>query len=123
MLFRLEATKPLDRRPDVAYVSFQRWPQRFIPSTNAWEIAPELAVEVVSPTNSATEIQEKVQDYFQHGVELVWVIYPIPHVIHVYENSQAIRILKTDDTLEGGNVFPGLQLPVHKLFEFVTPTT
>src|SRR5206468_3707014 len=107
MLFRLEPAQPLDRRPDLAYVSFQRWPQRVIPAGNAWEVAPDLAVEVISPSNSATEVQEKIKEYFKYGVRLVWVIYPIPQLVHVYESLKEIRVLEVVDTLEGGTVLPG----------------
>ena len=63
------------RRPDVAYVSYERWPrQRMVPHTEAWDVVPNLAVEVVSPSNTWDEIVTKVAEYFRAGVECVWVI-------------------------------------------------
>ena len=56
-LFRLRSEPNLQRRPDAAFVSFDRWPKAWrIPQANAWDVVPDLAVEVVSPTNLAEEI-------------------------------------------------------------------
>jgi Uma2 family endonuclease len=59
MLFRIDAARNLQRRPDVSYVSFERWPKgKPVPGTPAWDVVPDLAVEVVSPTNGANEVIE-----------------------------------------------------------------
>src|ERR1022692_986945 len=64
-LFHLPAPINRDRRPDVAFVSYQRWPKnRSLPRTdNAWDVVPNLAVEVVSPTDKAEEVDEKIDEY------------------------------------------------------------
>ena len=74
-----------ERRPDVAFVSSQRWPYNRVPprGDNAWKVIPNLTVEVVSPSNTADEIQVKIHEYFQSGVELVWVIYPEHREVYV----------------------------------------
>ncbi len=78
MLFLIDKSRNLQRRPDFSYVSFERWPKgKPVPGTQAWEVVPDLAVEVVSPTNGANELREKVQDYFACGVRRVWLIYPL----------------------------------------------
>src|SRR5712692_8564461 len=77
MLFRLSPTGNLERRPDVAFVSDKRWPRhRPAPQTNAWDLVPDLAVEVISPSNTAEEVHTKIHEYFQSGVEQVWVVFP-----------------------------------------------
>ena len=77
MLFDLRPALNRRRRPDVSFVSSAKWPpNRRAPKTAAWAIVPELAVEIVSPTNPATEVIGKVQEYFVAGVKLVWVVYP-----------------------------------------------
>ena len=68
VLFLLIDAKKRQRRPDLAFVSFQRWPRgRRVPSSAAWEVVPNLAIEVVSPTNFANEVLEKIEDYFLAG--------------------------------------------------------
>ena len=83
---------------------------------NAWEVAPDLAVEVVSPTDRAEDVMEKVTEYFQAGVELVWIIYPRLQLVYVYESLVKVRGLNAADTLDGGNVLPGFHIPVATLF-------
>ncbi len=118
MLFLLDAASDLQRRPDLAFVSYERWPRnRPVARTSAWEVVPDLAVEVVSPTNGANEILDKILDYFRTGVRLVWVVYPVPELIHVYESPTSVRILQRGDTLDGGAVVPGFQLPLATWFD------
>src|SRR5262249_40202671 len=75
MLFGL--TPRLRRRPDVAFVSYQLWPRnRPLPHTDPWPVVPNLAVEVVSPADLAEPLMKKLVEYFEAGVQLVWVGYP-----------------------------------------------
>ena len=61
--------------PDLAFVSFDRWPRgKPVLGTNAWEVVPNLAIEVISPANGAHVVIEKIDDYFASSVERVWVI-------------------------------------------------
>jgi Uma2 family endonuclease len=112
-LFRLPLPNERNRRPDVAFVSFQRWPKgrREGLDENTWNVVPELAVEVVSPTNDAEELLDKVGEYFEAGVRLVWLIYPKQSLVHVYESLTNVRGFSRSETLDGGNVLPGFQLP------------
>jgi Uma2 family endonuclease len=117
-LFHLDSAFGLERRPDVAFVSYKRWPRkRKLPLTNAAEVVPDLAVEVICPTNLALDVLTKIQEYFRCGVQLVWVIFPILNQVHVYQSPTDVRILKQADELDGGNVLPGFRLPVATLFE------
>jgi Uma2 family endonuclease len=118
MLFRIDRATDLQRRPDMAFVSYERWPRnQRVPSSAAWDVVPDLAVEVVSPTNTAKEILDKILDYFRSGVRLVWVVYPVPEFVHVFESPTSVRILQRGDTIDGGAVVPGFQLPLATWFD------
>jgi Uma2 family endonuclease len=105
------------RRPDAAFVSYQRWPaDRPLPHTDPWPVVPDLAAEVVSKSNPAEEMLEKMADYFQAGVQLVWLIYPRRQQVYVYESPTQVRILAQADELDGGAVLPGFRLPLASLF-------
>ncbi len=78
---------------------------------------PDLAVEVVSPTNTAVEVIGKVQEYFGAGVRRVWVVYPTVRQVYDYNDPASVRILRDTDALDGDPVLPGLRLPVADLFE------
>ena len=119
-LFVLDAQRNLKRRPDVAFVSYPRWREDRVPRTEAWDVVPDLAVEVISPTNLAEEIDDKITDYFTAGVRLVWVLYPASGRVYVYQSPERVTGLERTDELEGGDVLPGFRLPVAALFEAVT---
>jgi Uma2 family endonuclease len=74
----------------------------------------------VSPTNLAEEIDSKITDYFQSGVRLVWVFYPDSGRVYVYQSPTQVSIVERTDTLDGGEVLPGLRLPMAQLYEAVT---
>jgi Uma2 family endonuclease len=118
MLFLLDRGKDLQRRPDVAVVTYQRWPRnRKVPRTNAWDVVPELAVEVVSASNTANEIMAKIREYFAAGVQRVWVIYPTEEQVYVYRSPIEPRVLTRDMDLDGEDILPGFRLRVSALFE------
>lgn len=115
-LFVLKREPSLQRRSDVAFVSYDRWPERTIPESNAWNVVPNVAVEVVSPTNMADEVEMKRIEYLQAGVELIWIIYPVSQTIHVCAAPRRIDVLGTEDELDGGTVLPGFRLKLADLF-------
>jgi Uma2 family endonuclease len=116
MLFRID--KDLQRRPDVAFVSAERWPiGRRIPDDAAWDVVPDLAIEVVSPTNTAAEVLARVREYFQAGVRRVWVVYPNERLIYTYQSPTSVRVLQAGDDLDGDPLLPGFRLPLTTLFE------
>jgi Uma2 family endonuclease len=116
MLFLLDAEKDLQRRPDVAFVSYQRWPKgRKVPRTAAWAVVPNVAIEVVSPTNAWEEIMDKIHDYFASGVERVWVVSPSAAQVYVYTAVDANQIYNRADMLED-DAIAGLRLPLESLF-------
>jgi Uma2 family endonuclease len=123
MLFRLGPNLP-QRRPDLAFVSYQRWPQNRPvppPGINAWDVVPDLTAEVVSPSDDAADLLNRVYEYFTAGVRQVWVVYPTRQVVHVYESLTQIRVVTITDELVGDPVLPGFRLPLATLFEDAGP--
>ena len=117
-LFRLLSQPNTQRRPDAAFISFERWPKgRRIPRGNAWDVVPDLDVEVVSPTNLAEEIPTKIREYFEAGVRKAWVIYSHESLVYEYDSPRSVRVLGLEDALEGGAVIPGFRLAVSGLLE------
>lgn len=116
MLFVLDAEQELQRRPDVAYVSYDRWPEASVPRANAWNVVPDLAVEVVSPTNLAEGIDEKIVEFFAAGVKLLWVIYPDTGRVYVYTSANESKVLERSGELDGGEVLPGFQVAIEELY-------
>lgn len=111
-----------NRRPDVAFVSYERFPKsaRITPE-NAWDVVPVLAVEVVSPSDTASELMDKVMEYFRAGVRLVWVVYPEQELVVIHDTLTQMRGLTRADTLDGGAVLPGFMLPLATLFPAPPP--
>lgn len=106
-----------DRKPDVAFVSYRTWPRtRPIPRVNAWRAVPELAVEIVSPTDRAFDVLDKVAEYFAGGVQTVWLVYSHLEQVHVFTSPTAVRILTRADDLTGDPIIPGFRLPLADLF-------
>jgi Uma2 family endonuclease len=104
-------------RPDVAFVSPNRWPiNRPAPRAKAWPVIPELVVEVISPTDRAEEVLRKIDDYFKAGVQLVWVVWPDQELVYVYTSRTQIEILERERELTGGTVLPGFHVPLQEIF-------
>ncbi len=125
-LFHLPTPINRDRRPPVAFVSYQRWAkERPVPRLgNAWNVVPNLATEVVSPSDSAEELDDKISEYFRAGVQLVWVVYPSQSKIHVYSSpTHPITVLSRSDILDGGTAVSGFRLPLAELFTEVAETS
>ncbi len=104
------------RIPDVSFISLDRLPAGELPSDAIAEISPNLAVEVLSKSNTAREIELKLRDYFQSGTELVWVIQPKTQTADVYLSSETKRRVGKGQALDGGTVLPGFRLPLKVLF-------
>jgi Uma2 family endonuclease len=124
-MFRIPLPKDSSRkrRPDIAFVSSERWPLERPKSRrdDAWDVVPDLTVEVVSPTDFGEDLLQKVKEYFQAEVRQVWLVYPTLRCIHVFEAWNRIRIVTESETLDGGSVLPGFRLPLDRLFDAITP--
>ena len=117
MLFTLRKSPLLRRRPDVAFVSAGRWPlDRPIPRDNGWEVVPDLAVEVVSPTDPIEDVMDRVLDFLAAGSTRVWLVLPKPRQVYVYDGPKSIRVLGLDDELDGEPSLPGFRCPVASIF-------
>lgn len=104
------------RIPDASFVRIDRLPppeqrRRFL------ELAPDLAVEVISPSDSANDVQAKVREYLDAGVQLIWVVHPIQRTVTVYGADRNARVLYEDEILDGGDVLPGFAMTVADIFE------
>jgi Uma2 family endonuclease len=105
------------RIPDVAFFSWNRLPGRQRPPEPIPTLAPDLAVEVLSRSNTPTEMRRKREDYFTAGVLLVWEVDPDARTVHVYTAPEpAAAVLTERDTLDGGGVLTGFRLPLSTLF-------
>jgi Uma2 family endonuclease len=112
--FRLARDPDTVRAPDLAYVGEARLPQARVRGYP--ELAPDLVVEVVSPNDTASEIQAKVDQWLEAGVQLVWVLYPSTRSAMVYQQDGRVMLLHADDTLGGEPILPGFACRVGDLF-------
>ena len=112
----VELMPGLVRIPDVAFTRWDRLPGRCHPTDPVPELAPNLAVEVISRSNTPGEMALKRRDYFASGVELVWEIEPASRTIDVYTSTTNVRTLTIADTLDGAPVLPGFAVGVGDVF-------
>lgn len=103
------------RLPDASYVSAGRFPGGELPE-GLVTIAPDLAVEVVSPGEVYFEVEAKVAEYLEAGVRMVWVVNPQQRNVRVFAAGHRPQQLGAEDTLEGGEVLPGFSLRIADLF-------
>jgi Uma2 family endonuclease len=106
----------LVRIPDVSYVSWARIPGGRMPKEPIPSLAPDLAVEVLSPSNTPREMARKRHDYFEAGVRLVWIVDPDNQTVDIYNAPDNPTRLDASETLDGGDVLPGFALPLADLF-------
>lgn len=114
--FVLEGTSEdirISRRPDVAFMS----DQRLMPSKGFVYGAPDLAVEIISPSERSAAIRNKLNLYLEHGVKQVWQVYPDNQQIVVNFSDGSAKTYGLGDTLPGGDLLPGFALDVARLFE------
>ncbi len=106
----------LVRGPDISFVSRDRFPNRQAPLTPIAGFGPDLAVEVLSPSNTEGEMQRKLKEYFLSGARLVWFVDPRKLTVEVFTAPDQSVLLTEDHLLGGGDVLPGLSLPVREVF-------
>lgn len=113
--FKISTKPDTVRAPDVAFVRRER-----IEATGVVkgyrEGAPDLVVEVISPGDLYTEVEDKVADWLDAGTRMVIVVNPRKRSVKMYRASSDIKLLNENDTLDGGDVVPGWTLPVRELF-------
>ena len=113
--FRLASAPDTVRAPDVSFVRKDRVPDTGLPA-GYWPGPPDLAVEVVSPSDSTAEVESKVQEYLRKGVRLVWVVVPSKRAVAVHRPSAPSQILDETEALDGEEVVPGFRYPLARLF-------
>jgi Uma2 family endonuclease len=107
----------LVRIPDVSFVRWERLPRRgLVPDEPIAALAPDLAVEVLSPSNTAGEMRRKLKDYFLATTQAVWVIDPKGRTVTVYDAPDKSTRFSEEETLTGGSLLPGFELPLRELF-------
>jgi Uma2 family endonuclease len=117
----IEVMPKLVRGPDVSFVSWKTRPERTVPREPIAKQVPDLAVEILSPSNSRGEMQVKLKEYFLGGVQVVWMIDSQTHTAEVYTAPDKKTEIPVTGSLDGGDVLPGFRLPLAKLFEKLPP--
>jgi Uma2 family endonuclease len=113
--FVLRRTPDTVRAPDAAFIAKDHVPTSGVPKTY-WPFPPDLAVEVVSPSDRFDDVQTKVNEYLTAGTRLVWVVNPTTRTIFVYHSARDVRALGEEDELDGEEVIPGFRCPVRQIF-------
>jgi Uma2 family endonuclease len=106
----------LVRIPDCAFVRWDRVPGGVMPQAPIPLLAPNLAAEVLSDSNTPSEMEKKRRDYIAAGVELVWEIDPVQRTVDVYTTPTTYTTLRDSEVLDGGTALPGFTLPLAELF-------
>jgi Uma2 family endonuclease len=104
------------RAPDVSFFSWDHFWDRLLPSGAILRMAPDLAVEVLSPSNTKKEMLRKRQENFAGGTRLVWEIDPKTRTVRVYTSPTKFTLLRENQSLDGGDVLPGFKLSIRTLF-------
>jgi Uma2 family endonuclease len=104
------------RAPDVAFIAWERIPAGPLSEAALAEVVPDLAVEVLSPSNTKAEMARKRREYFEAGVRLVWEVDPIARTVAVFDTPDRSMVLDESQTLDGGEVLPGFALALGDLF-------
>ena len=110
--YRPEGDDLNDRLPDVSFRRTDDDPVRRGPVTGM----PDLAVEIKSPDDSNRQMRDTAAYYLANGCGMVWVVYPEQRMVEVYQPEADIQILLEKDTVDGGDVLPGFQMPVAEIF-------
>ncbi|MCA1591109.1 MAG: Uma2 family endonuclease [Acidobacteria bacterium] len=113
--FKIASDPDTVRAPDIAFVKRERIPQAGIPK-DFWQIAPDLAVEVVSPGDTFNAVDQKVEDWLTAGTSMVWIVNPKLRSVTVYRSLTDAIILSENDELEGQAVVPGFSCKVAEIF-------
>ena len=104
------------RSPDVSFVVLGKLVGLKRPPKTFPQFAPDLAVEILSPSDTIEALHQKIVEYFDNGTKLVWVVNPEEQIVLVYHSAQPDTILRVKDQLSGEDVIPGFSMPVAELF-------
>jgi Uma2 family endonuclease len=104
------------RCPDTGFISWKHFPNEEFPDDKIINVMADLAIEVLSESNTVKEMELKLDDYFASGASLVWIVDPETETVAVYAARHSKETLSVHDILDGGKVLPGFKLPIKKLF-------
>lgn len=105
-----------ERLPDVSFVAAARIPAEGEPE-GIWPMAPDLAVEIISPNDLYEKVHSKMREYFAAGVRQVWLISPEHKTVTILHSPTQITILTEEDELTGGDLLPAFRCPVRELYQ------
>jgi Uma2 family endonuclease len=115
--FVLREDPDFTRAPDIAFVSAETQRRCPRPRRGYWRTAPDLAVEILSPDDTAEEVETKVHEYLNAGTRLVWVFYPRSRSVRVFRPDGSAQRLAGNDILDGEDVLPGFRLRLSVVWE------
>jgi Uma2 family endonuclease len=104
------------RIPDVSFLSWAHFPERVLPAEPIPDLVPDLAVEVLSEGNTRAEVDRKLREDLGAGVRVVWYVDPEARTATVFTAVDQGRTLTENEALDGGEMLPGLRLPLHDVF-------
>jgi Uma2 family endonuclease len=102
------------RAPDISFLCENRLPRE--KQSDLFEGAPDLVIEIISPSNSASDLQEKIAEYLDAGTQLVWVVYPKTRSVAIHQPNGEVRVLGSSETLTAPSLLPGFEMPIARFF-------
>lgn len=121
-LFILDEFGDEQRRPDIAFVSAERWPlDREVPLEGEWQVVPDLVIDVPHPDDVLMHVIARVHHFFRFGVRQVCLLFP-DETVYQYDSPTQVRILTRHDRLENAQLLPGFSLTLSDLFPATTTT-
>ena len=109
------------RVPDASFLRADRFPAEGV-RPGVLKLAPDLAIEVLSPSETASDLEEKLDDFTFAGTPLIWVIDPDRRTVMVMAADAPVRWLREGDVLDGGSIIPGFEIPVSSIFDGIAST-
>jgi Uma2 family endonuclease len=113
----IRVAKDQVRMPDLSFFLWERFPNHLLPAGQILGMVPDLAVEVLSPSNTPREMERKRREYFAGGCKQVWEVDPDRRSVRVYVDAEHFTEVSEDGMLEGGDLLPGFTLSVRRWFE------
>ena len=113
--FRVSRNPDVVLAPDIGFVAKANLPDP-LPTRGFFPGCPDLAVEIISPSETNDEIEEKIEKYLRFGTRLVWIVRPLRRVVEIYRPGAAPQIQSGSDELDGADVLPGFRLSLERVF-------
>lgn len=105
------------RMADVAYISWDHFPNRELMKASVLDQTPDWAIEILSPTNTRKEMDRKRREYFEGGAQLVWQVYPDTKTVEAYTAPNTFTTHREGETISGAPVLPGFSLSIKRWFD------